>query len=240
MPESLKPVPTRIKKIQRWLWPENCLLCTARVSVGKDICPECERSLPRLQWACPRCAAQDSVVDTLEAVCGECQKNPPAFAYARAPFHYAPPVDRLIRNLKYHGRLELSRILGKYLAAYLQNLNEPPPDVIVPVPLHTSRLRSRGYNQSLEIARTVSKHLALPLNWSDAERIRDTTPQTDLPRDKRRKNVRGAFKSSEAFSGQRIAILDDVMTSGQTVNALAESLLRSDAAEVRVWVVARA
>ena len=225
--------------IHRWLDPQNCLLCAARVPVAADFCPGCERSLPWSRWACPRCAAQDSVVDTLEAVCGECQKNPPAFAYARAPFHYAPPVDRLIRNLKYHGRLELSRILGKYLAAYLQNLNEPPPDVIVPVPLHTSRLRSRGYNQSLEIARTVSKHLALPLNWSDAERIRDTTPQTDLPRDKRRKNVRGAFKSSEAFSGQRIAILDDVMTSGQTVNALAESLLRSDAAEVRVWVVAR-
>jgi len=223
----------------RWLEPQNCLLCTARVAANVDFCPGCERSLPWSRWACPRCAAPDSVVDTLEAVCGECQKKPPAYAYARAPFRYAPPVDRLIQNLKYHGRLEFSRVLGKYLAGYLQNLNDPPPDVIVPVPLHTSRLRSRGYNQSLEIARTVSKYLALPLNWSDAERTRDTAPQTELPRDKRRKNVRGAFKSSVAFSGQRVAILDDVMTSGHTVNALAESLLRSEALEIRVWVVAR-
>ena len=226
--------------IHRWLDPQNCLLCAARVTTGADFCPGCERSLPWSRWACPRCAAQDAVMDTLEVACGECQKNPPVFAGARAPFRYAPPVDRLIQNLKYHGRLELSRLLGKYLAAYLQNLNEPRPDVIVPVPLHTSRLRQRGYNQSLEIARTVSKHMALPINRNDAERIRDTAPQTDLPRDQRRKNVRGAFKSSAAFSGQRVAILDDVMTSGHTVNALAQSLLRSGAVEVRVWVVARA
>ena len=240
MPESTKTVPTRTKNIQRWLWPGNCLLCTARVPAGKDICPECERSLPRLQWACPRCAGHESAVEANGAACGACQKHPPAYAFTRAAFRYAPPVDKLIQNLKYHGRLDLSRVLGGYLAAYLQTLNDPLPDVIVPVPLHTSRLRSRGYNQSLEIARTVAKQLGRPLNWKDTERIRATAPQTELPREERRKNVHGAFKSSEAFAGQCIAILDDVMTSGHTVNALAESLLRSDAAEVQVWVVARA
>jgi ComF family protein len=172
--------------------------------------------------------------------CGDCQQQPPAYASTRAAFRYAMPVDKLIQNLKYHGRLELSRVLGGYLAAHLKTLNDPLPDVIVPVPLHSSRLRDRGYNQSLEIARFVAKTLQLPINWKDAQRIRATAPQTELPRDQRRKNVRGAFKTGEAFANQRVAVVDDVMTSGHTVNALAETLLRSGALEVRVWVVARA
>jgi ComF family protein len=175
-----------------------------------------------------------------DSVCGACQKHPPAYATTRAAFRYAAPLDKLVQGLKYHGRLDLSRVLGGYLAEHLRSLNEPLPDMIVPVPLHRSRLRRRGYNQSLEIARFVSKCLKLPLNWRDARRIRPTAPQTELPRDARRKNVRGAFETSGAFSGQRIAIIDDVMTSGHTVNALAESLLKSGALEVRVWVVARA
>ena len=149
-------------------------------------------------------------------------------------------MDRLIQNLKYHDRLELSRVLGGYLAGHLQCLNDAPPDVIVPVPLHASRLRERGYNQSLEIARFVAQALALPVNWKDAQRTRPTMPQTELSREQRRKNVRGAFMTGDAFTGRRVAIVDDVMTSGHTANALAESLLRSGAMEVRVWVVARA
>ncbi len=230
----------RLNTAHRWLWPETCLLCAARVHEGKNICVACERSLPRPQWACPRCAAHGAVVEVEGAECGECQKHPPAFAFTRAAFRYASPVDKLIQNLKYHGRLDLSRVLGEYLAGYLLGLKDSPPDVIVPVPLHSSRLRSRGYNQSLEIARSVAKQLALPLNWKDTQRIRPTAPQTELPRDQRRKNVRGAFKAGKAFAGKRVAVIDDVMTSGHTVNALANCLLQSGAADVRVWVVARA
>jgi ComF family protein len=172
--------------------------------------------------------------------CGACQTHPPAYTSARSAFRYASPVDKLIQDLKYHDRLELSRLLGGYLANHLQALVDPLPDVVVPVPLHSSRLRERGYNQSLEIARFVAQSLELPINWKDAQRIRPTMPQTELPREQRRKNVRGAFMTDDAFAGQRVAIVDDVMTSGHTANALAESLLRSGAVEVRVWVVARA
>lgn len=229
-----------IKRSHGWLWPENCLLCHARAPAGEDLCAACDRSLPRAQGACSRCAAPGAVVGTEAAVCGECQKHPPAYAHARAVFRYDSPVDRLIQHLKYHGRLELSRVLGGYLATHLRTLGDPPPDVMVPVPLHVSRLRDRGYNQSLEIARFVARELQIPLDWQGAQRIRPTAPQTELPRDQRRKNVRGAFTASRAYMDQRVAIIDDVMTSGHTVNALAESLLRSGAREVRVWVVARA
>ena len=229
-----------LKDIHLGPWPGSCLLCAARLNAGRDICAACELSIPRPQWACPRCAAHGAVVEVQDVACGDCQKQPPAYILTRAAFRYAAPVDKLIHNLKYHGRLELSRVLGGYLAEYLKTLNDPVPDVIVPVPLHSSRLRDRGYNQSLEIARFVAKTLQLPINWKDAQRIRATAPQTELPRDQRRKNVRGAFKTGEAFANLRIAIVDDVMTSGHTANALAESLLRSGALEVRVWVVARA
>lgn len=229
-----------IWKWQPGFWPASCLLCAARAPANKNLCPECERSLPRVEAACPRCAAHGAVMGAEGAPCGECQKDPPAFVSTRAAFRYAAPVDRLIQNLKYHGRLELSRLLGEHLAACLRALNDPLPDAIVPVPLHASRLRERGYNQSLEIARFVARALELPLNWKDAQRIRATTPQTELPRDRRRGNVRGAFTAGPAFAGQRVAIVDDVMTSGHTADALADSLLRSGAVEVRVWVVARA
>ena len=226
--------------IHRGLWTGNCLLCAARTPAGKDLCPACERSLPRTKWACPRCAAHGAAIEVNGVSCGKCQTYPPAYVSARAAFRYASPVDKLIQDLKYHDRLELSRLLGGYLANHLQALNDPLPDVVVPVPLHSSRLRERGYNQSLEIARFVAHPLKLPINWKDAQRIRPTVPQTELPREQRRKNVRGAFMTGGAFAGQRVAIVDDVMTSGHTANALAESLLRSGAVEVRIWVVARA
>lgn len=225
---------------RHWLWAGNCLLCHAAVPAGKDLCTGCERSLPRLQWPCPRCAAPGAVVETSKAICGECQKQTPAYDYTRAVFRYASPVDRLIQHLKYHHRLDLSRVLGGYLAQHLCALEDPLPDVMLPVPLHAARLRDRGYNQSLEIARVTARELGIPLDWQGAWRTRSTAPQTELPREQRRKNVRGAFQASRAFAGQRIAVVDDVMTSGHTVNALAESLLQSGAREVRVWVVARA
>ncbi len=222
-----------------WLWTRNCLLCQARAPAGKDLCAACDQSLPRVQGACLRCGAPGAAVGT-SAVCGECQQHPPAYDATRAVFRYAAPVDRLIQHLKYHGRLELSRVLGGYLAQHLLALDDPLPDVMLPVPLHVSRLRHRGYNQSLEIARCVGRELRIPLDRQGARRIRATAPQMELPRDQRRKNMRGAFEVNEAFRGQRVAIVDDVMTSGHTVHALAECLCHNGAKEVRVWVVARA
>ncbi|MEW6330529.1 MAG: ComF family protein [Pseudomonadota bacterium] len=226
-------------RAREWLWTRKCLLCLARAPGGKDLCAACDQSLPRLQAGCPRCGAPGAATGT-DAVCGECQRHPPAYDATRAVFRYAAPVDRLIQHLKYHGRLELSRVLGGYLARHLLASNEPLPDVLLPVPLHVSRLRQRGYNQSLEIARFVGGELRIPLDRQSAQRVRATTPQMELPRDQRRRNVHGAFEINGAFNGKRVAIVDDVMTSGHTVNALAECLRKSGAKEVRVWVVARA
>ncbi|MBI3547212.1 MAG: ComF family protein [Gammaproteobacteria bacterium] len=196
--------------------------------------------LPRIQSPCPRCAAQDATHDAPGMSCGACQKNPPAFVATHAAFRYAAPVDKLIQDLKYNRRLELSRVLGIYLTDYLKQQEHILPDMIIPVPLHPTRLRERGYNQALEIARFVGAHFRLPVSATDVQRIRATLPQTELSREQRRKNMHGAFRARRAFTGLRIAIVDDVMTSGHTADALARCLTENGAAEVRVWVLARA
>jgi ComF family protein len=148
-------------------------------------------------------------------------------------------VDRLIVNLKYHHRLELARTLGRLLAEPLRQLADLP-DAIIPVPLHPSRLRQRGYNQSLEIARVVANRLDLPVITRAARRMRATAAQTALPLKQRARNVRNAFAANGDVAGKHVAIVDDVMTSGHTVSALAKALRRAGAKEISVWVVARA
>ncbi|MFL6713829.1 MAG: ComF family protein [Sulfurifustis sp.] len=167
-----------------------------------------------------------------------CQQEPPAYTTVRAAFRYAAPVDRLIQGAKYGERLDWAALLGRRLAGHIGALTAAA-DVIVPVPLHRSRLRRRGYNQSMEIARPVALALDLPL-VSLVERWRATPPQTALSREERRKNVRNAFRTTGNVAAKRVAVVDDVMTSGATAEMLARCLLKAGAGEVEIWVVARA
>jgi ComF family protein len=172
--------------------------------------------------------------------CGACQKKPPAFDEAIALFRYDTPVDRLIQALKYRGQLDQARLLGTLLAQRLQAASPARPDCLLPVPLHPARLRERGYNQSLELAKPVARALALPLERHAVQRVRATRPQMELARAERARNLRNAFQTEQDFHDQHIAIIDDVMTSGHTVNALARCLKRAGARRVSVWVIARA
>lgn len=225
-------------RMRAWLWPGTCLMCAERTAPGAELCPPCERELPRLGPCCPQCAAPAPVVPSVP--CGECQKRPPAFVRAHALFRYEEPVDRLILGLKFHRQLRFARVLGGWLASHLAELDEPLPDVIMPVPLHPGRLRSRGYNQALELARPIARRFGLPLDYHSVQRVRVTLPQSRLTREARRRNIRNAFQARCDLTGQRIAIVDDVMTSGHTANTLALCLRRAGAAETVVWVAARA
>jgi ComF family protein len=228
-----------LRNIQDWLFPGNCLLCRARLPAGADLCAACDASLPRTGVTCPRCAAP--LAAGAIGVCGACPKRPPAFDAVIAAFRYATPADRLIQDLKYHRRLALARVLGRRLAARVARDDAARPDVLVPVPLHPARLRERGYNQSLELARVVARQLGVPLAPHAAvARVRPTASQTRLAPEERQRNVRNAFRIAADFSGRRVAIVDDVMTSGHTAAALAKSLKRAGAGSVSVWVVARA
>lgn len=171
-------------------------------------------------------------------MCGRCLKCPPAFDRTVAALAYAFPFDRLIPRLKYQGRLAVAPVLGECLAHAVSS--QPHPDCLVPMPLHRQRLRERGFNHATEVAQVVAKRLGLPLDRSLCRRSRNTPPQMGLKHDARRRNVRGAFECTQDLSGRRIAIVDDVMTTGTSLDELAATLKRAGAAEVQCWVVARA
>lgn len=222
------------------LLPSFCLLCGDRVAASRDFCPGCTAALPALATACPVCAQPYHGV----GACGQCQRRPPPFAAALAPFRYAAPVDRLIVGLKFHAQLVHARALGGMMAAFLAgrlaDRAGAPPQLLVPMPLHRTRLRERGFNQALELARPLARTLGLPLDCRALVRVRETRPQTDLPPALRARNVRAAFAATRDLRGLRIALIDDVMTTGHTAAAAAAALKTAGADRVEVWVLARA
>lgn len=182
---------------------------------------------------CPQCA-----IPTPEGqVCGACLKRSPAYDRSGAAFSYAFPVNQLIPALKYHSRLAIAQVLGQHLAQAVATRSRP--DLLIPMPLHPARIRQRGFNHATEIARVVATSLNLPLDFERCKRVRDTPPQVALAYDQRRRNVRGAFVCEGAVNGKRIALIDDVMTTGTSLDELAKTLKKAGAVEIETWVVAR-
>lgn len=226
----------RDKNAQECLFPTLCALCGDYGQRGRELCHACEEDLPVIKITCFQCGAPLS----MPGLCGRCQQRPPAFAHTVAIFHYLPPLDVLIKRLKFKGDLHLARLLGGLMADRLDVADNILPDVIVPVPLHVRRLRERGFNQALELARPIAERLAVPLDWRHVIRTRATDPQSDLPAKLRSRNVKGAFAVAAGFTAQHVAIVDDVMTTGHTVNELALTLRRMGVANISVWICARA
>jgi ComF family protein len=168
-------------------------------------------------------------------VCGACLAHPPRFHGVEAAFAYDFPLDALVQACKYGRRLALAGLLGGELARVLTRR----VDAIVPMPLARGRLAERGFNQALEIARPVARALRIPLLREACRKVADTPPQAALPWDERARNVRRAFVCDADVRGLRVAVVDDVLTTGATLNELARVLRRAGATEVIGWVVAR-
>jgi ComF family protein len=225
------------------LFPTTCLLCALpgqsyAEAPGMDLCARCESDLPINRHACLGCA-QPLTGRMLQALCGECLKRPPRVAMTYCAYRYGFPIDHLLRGLKYGGQLVNARVLGGLLSAHLvRERTIPLPDCVIPVPLAAHRFHQRGFNQSIEIGRTVTARLGLQLCTDVVERIRETSEQAGLDRIARRKNLRKAFAVNRKITG-RVAILDDVVTTGSTANELARVLLKAGASEVELWAVAK-
>ena len=228
-----------VKHVQSLLYPPICLLCRARGLPELDICEACKAALPRVLHVCKRCAIPLPAAD-LE-LCGSCQREPPHFDAAIAPFHYSAPIDRLIQRLKFDGELTCARLLGTLTAAAISTDASPiSPELIVPVPLHAKRLRERGFNQSLELARYIGTKLGAPVDNRSVQRAKLTTPQMELPAKARRSNIRNAFQITGKIAAKHVAIVDDVVTTGATVNELARTLRKAGVECIQVWSCARA
>ncbi len=210
------------------LFGGTCYVC--RGQARGILCAACRAELPRLEGAlCPRCALPSPGA----ALCGRCLAETPEYDATVAPLAYDFPADALVHALKFRGELSLASFLGKLLAERIAQ--RETIDLVIPVPLSAARLRGRGYNQALEIAR----HLPGKLDFSSCVRERDATPQTELPWAQRRRNVRGAFACRRSLEGARVAVVDDVMTTGATLDEMARTLKRAGAARVVNWVLAR-
>jgi ComF family protein len=225
-----------LQRLHAWLLPWRCLLCGDAGTDGLDLCRACAAELPRNGSCCARCALP---LPGNVALCGACQRKPPPWDAAWAPFRYGWPLDRLEARYKF-GR-ELAA--GRTLAELWRRLPPPAaqPELILPVPLHRARLRQRGYNQALELARPLGRALGVPVRHDLLLRSRATAAQTELDAASRRRNVRGAFAVRDGVAlPAHVALLDDVMTTGATLAECARVLRRAGVARVDAWALARA
>lgn len=225
--------------IQNFFLPSRCIFCDQPGHADLDLCPACLADFPINQNCCYRCGEPFTGSIKAPQLCGRCLKKTPDFDETHAPYLYGDNMRYLITQLKFHQQYKHARLLGTLMARHIAE-NVELPECLIPTPLHPYRYRQRGFNQSAEIARHLSRQLSIPLDLDSCIRHRDTPHQTDLPAKQRRKNIRKAFSVIRRLPYRHIAIIDDVMTTGATAAALAEVLKIQGVCRIDVWICARA
>ena len=235
-----------IRRLVNLVLPVECAICQSVLTDDPVpfFCRPCwDHVKPLVGPWCPRCGHPFASPVTLayapRHVCIACRLHPPAYTRAWALFSYEPPLQDAIRLFKYHGKVVLANCLGDLLEKSIGVL--PPVDLLMPVPLHSDRLRSRGFNQSLLLADRFNRRLQLPMIYDNLIRLRPTQPQTELSRKARLTNLRRAFAllRPEQVQRRRVLLIDDVLTTGTTVNECAKVLRKAGAADVYVLALAR-
>ncbi|MCY4011947.1 MAG: ComF family protein [Gammaproteobacteria bacterium] len=223
------------------LFPGICVLCRRRSRRTIDLCPSCERAFTCNDQACHVCGAPLAASGGVR-VCGRCVATPPPWMRTLAPYTYAQPLTGVIEGLKSGNGLRQARILGALLSASAkaEYAATELPEALIPVPLTRRRLRQRGFNQAALLARSTARRLGLPSLSGHLVRIRNTPPQRSLPRNARLSNVRTAFAVKRPINYRRVALVDDVSTTGATAHAASTALLAGGAEEVHLWVAAKA
>lgn len=245
-----------LKKLEQWIFPSICCLCRQYSKTNRDLCENCWHSLP---WIEDRCYGCGERLETGEyaVFCEACSHKTYAFDRLCALFSYEPPVTQLIADLKFNKRLVYGKVLGEVLANKVMDWyqDKPLPEALLPVPLYKERLQKRGFNQSLELLWPLySKPLyhlgkikeiknikgSMPILLDECVRVRKTSPQAQMDKAERKKNLKDAFKIVKPIHFEHIAIVDDVVTTGSTVHAISEVLKESSVMQIDIWCICRA
>jgi ComF family protein len=228
-----------IDYIQFKLLPGCCLLCGKLSEKPQDLCPACRSKLPFNDHHCRSCAQPlpSSIADG--SLCGRCQKKPPFYDRCFAPFRYKDELTSLHHNFKFHHKLAAGRLMAELMCEQLVTPQRSLPSLLIPVPLHARRLRERGFNQAQELAHRLSAQLSIPVDSHSLCRTRNTSAQSSLPKKERQQNIRNAFALASKIDCNHVTIIDDVMTTGLTVNEIAKILRASGVSMIEIWVFAR-
>ncbi|TAK75367.1 MAG: ComF family protein [Gammaproteobacteria bacterium] len=223
------------------LLPPVCILCSHPTARSTNICFTCQQSLPILPDHCLQCAQFFSGMEKTP-LCHTCHHQPPPFDRTFALFPYQSPITQLIIQLKFQHRLPIAKSFADLLIQRLQTTwyrRQKLPDLIIPMPLHPHRLRERGFNQAVEIAKPVAKKLGIPLDLHGIKRTKHTQAQSALPALERKRNITNAFTAYRDYSGLTLAVVDDVVTTGQTMAECCHVLKQHGARQIDVWCCAR-
>ena len=214
------------------LLPIPCRLCGVSCQ-HHALCDACINDLPLLGHACPRCA----MPTPHSQLCGRCLNKPPQQDFSFSLFHYQEPIKGLIADFKYHDKLYLGQLFAHLMTKPLSHRHLP--QLLIPIPLHSKRLRQRGYNQSLELAKALSKSLKIPISNQFLTRTKNTAPQASLPFEQRKNNIQHAFSLMNENIPSHIVLIDDVLTTGHTANAAVKTLRQKGVETIEVWTIAR-
>lgn len=234
--------PEAERQVYRWLKNnQTCLLCGISTQQERSICTDCEVDLPWLGANCLLCALP---LATAGQHCGACLRKPPSFDGVEAPWRFRFPIDSLITRFKHQARWPYGRILAELMVEHLQHAYAqelPRPDLLLPVPLASLRLRQRGFNQAGMLADWLSQALDLPVEHRWLLRPLDTTAQQQLDAVSRKQNLRSAFSlaSTAQIMNLHIAVIDDVLTTGATAEAIARLLRKAGASRIDIYCLAR-
>ncbi|MCK5696762.1 MAG: ComF family protein [Gammaproteobacteria bacterium] len=222
--------------------PRHCLFCLQKTQNSLDLCDACIDDLSLNNYCCQRCALPlEPDLGSMIPICGNCLSHHYYYNQVVSPFGYTEDMAYLIKQLKYHQKIHYADLLATLFIVQTQKMNTfQLPQIIIPVPMHHQRLKQRGYNQALELARVFSSYYQLPLDYSSLIRSRYTQLQAEMSALKRQQNIKNAFIIKKEINYTHIALIDDVMTTGSTVNEVAKVLKHQGVKKVDIWSIARA
>lgn len=219
-----------------WMLPASCLSCAQPFAENDyPLCHSCYATLPFQRFACRRCGQN---IASQQDGCGRCLAHPPPYDECFCAFEYRNPISKLVRDFKYHQRPELATPLAQLMARELTAQAVSLPDLVLSVPVHTSRLRSRGYNQSSLLSKKLALLLDIDYQANLLKKTNNTPPQAELSLQQRANNLQGCFALTTQIKAKHVALVDDVVTTGATASEIAKTLKRNGVDYVQVWGVA--